>query len=233
MLADNLRKSVLQAAIHGLLTEQLPTDGDARDLLKNIRAEKAKLIKAKKIKPVTLPPISDDELPFKIPPNWCWVRFGNICQIIGGGTPEKHNPEYWNGNINWATVADIQSNFLDTTEFCITPKGLKESSTNVIKQGAIIIATRVGLGKVCYTKIDTAINQDLKGVYLFGNLNYFYALYFFNAFASHIIKNGIGTTVKGVRLSFIENLLFPLPPLAEQERIVAKLDELLPLCDYA
>ena len=81
MFADDLRKSVLQAAVQGKLTEQLPTDGYARDLLKKFRAEKAKLIKAKKIKPVTLPPISDDELPFKIPANWCWARLGEICQI--------------------------------------------------------------------------------------------------------------------------------------------------------
>ncbi len=76
MLADDLRKSVLQAAIQGQLTEQLPTDGNSRDLLKKISVEKAKLINTKKIKPVTFPFISDDEIPFQIPANWCWVRLG-------------------------------------------------------------------------------------------------------------------------------------------------------------
>lgn len=80
MIADKLKKSVLQAAIQGKLTEQLPTDGDAKDLLKQIRAEKAKLIADGKIKPdKKLPPITAEEIPFDIPTNWTWCRLGDIC----------------------------------------------------------------------------------------------------------------------------------------------------------
>ena len=82
MFADQLRKSLLQAAITGKLTEQLPTDGDARDLLKKIRAKKAKLVAEKKTKAEKpLPPITDEEIPFDIPDNWCWVRLGDVCQL--------------------------------------------------------------------------------------------------------------------------------------------------------
>ena len=82
MFADRLKKSLLQAAIQGQLTKQLPTDGDARDLLKKIRAEKTKLITAKKIKAEKpLPTVTDDEIPFDIPESWCWVRLGDVCQI--------------------------------------------------------------------------------------------------------------------------------------------------------
>ena len=178
-----------------------------------------------------MPPIQPDELPFDIPKNWQWVRLGDICEIVGGGTPDKSNPEYWNGNIFWATVSDMQSDTITTTELKITNKGLNESSTNIIPSGRIILATRVGLGKVCYTKIDVAINQDLKGITFFEGVSYFYALKFFQAISDYIIKNGTGTTVKGVRLNFVENLLFPLPPLAEQNRIVERLEKILPLCE--
>ena len=85
MFADRLKKSLLQAAIQGQLTEQLPTDGDARDLLRKIRTEKAKLIAAKKIKAEKpLPPVTVDEIPFDIPDNWCWVRLSEVCQMYTG-----------------------------------------------------------------------------------------------------------------------------------------------------
>ena len=90
MIADKLRKSILQAAIQGKLTEQLPTDGDARDLLEKIRAEKLSLIKEKKIKKESpLPAISADEIPFDIPDNWCWCRLKSICTKLVDG---DHNP---------------------------------------------------------------------------------------------------------------------------------------------
>ena len=85
MFADRLKKSLLQAAIQGQLTEQLPTDGNARDLLRKIRAEKTKLIATKKIKAEKpLPPVTDDEIPFVIPESWCWVRLGEVCQMYTG-----------------------------------------------------------------------------------------------------------------------------------------------------
>lgn len=92
MFADRLKKSLLQAAIQGQLTEQLPTDGDARDLLRKIRAEKTKLIATKKIKAEKpLPPFNDDEIPFDIPDNWCWVRLGDVCQINPRNKLEAEN----------------------------------------------------------------------------------------------------------------------------------------------
>lgn len=84
MIAEQLKKSILQAAIQGKLTQQLPEDGDARDLLKEIQKEKARLIKEGKIKKEKpLPEITEDEIPFEVPENWCWVRLGEIGQIVG------------------------------------------------------------------------------------------------------------------------------------------------------
>ena len=92
MTPQQLRNSILQMAIEGKLTRQLPEDGNATDLLKKIKAEKARLIKEKKIKKEKpLPEIRDDEVPFEIPDNWCWVRLGNLVSVLGDGihgTPE-------------------------------------------------------------------------------------------------------------------------------------------------
>ena len=88
MIADKLKQAILQAAIQGKLTEQLPSDGDARDLVKQIKAEKDKLIKEGKIKKEKpLPEITEDEIPFEIPGNWCWLRLGEVCTIARGGSP--------------------------------------------------------------------------------------------------------------------------------------------------
>ena len=105
MTPQQLRNSILQMAIEGKLTRQLPEDGNAAELLKKIKAEKAKLIKEKKIKKEKpLPEIRDDEIPFEIPDNWCWVRLGNLVSVLGDGihgTPEYDvDGEYYfvNGN---------------------------------------------------------------------------------------------------------------------------------------
>lgn len=86
-VCEELRQAVLQEAIQGKLTKQLPSDGDARTLLEQIKAEKERLIKEKKIKKEKpLAPITDDEIPFDIPENWCWVRLGELLSIVSDGT---------------------------------------------------------------------------------------------------------------------------------------------------
>ena len=111
MFADNLKKSILQAAIQGKLSKQLPTDGNASDLLKDIQAERAKLIKQKKIKASTpLPPVSPDEIPFDIPQNWCWVRLGDIALKIHYGFTASANSI---GNVKLLRITDIQDDKVD------------------------------------------------------------------------------------------------------------------------
>ena len=95
---------------------------------------------------------------------WEEKKLGEVCTLIGGGTPSKSNKTYYTGNVPWATVRDMNSDFLIRTEFKINEKAVKESATHIIPKGNVIIATRVGLGKVCLLKNDTAINQDLKGI---------------------------------------------------------------------
>ncbi|MCV3373739.1 restriction endonuclease subunit S [Campylobacter lari] len=164
---------------------------------------------------------------YKLSQGWKWKSLGEICEIIGGGTPSKQIKQYWeNGTIKWATVRDMNTETIEDTEFRITNLGLDNSSTNIINQDFILIATRVGLGKVCLVKDTLAINQDLKGILPHKSLNKKYLFYFFKKNKDFLIENGIGATVKGVSVDFIKSLQISLPPLKEQEQIASHLDEL-------
>jgi len=156
------------------------------------------------------------------------IELFKLVKIIGGGTPSKSNNEYWeDGTIMWASVRDMNTPTISKTELMITEKGLKESSSNIVPKKAIVLATRVGLGKVCYLKYDTAINQDLKGLLpLDKNLEIRYLYNYFTHISSYIVNNGTGATVKGVRLDFIKSIKIPLPPLKTQQKTVAYLDQI-------
>lgn len=164
---------------------------------------------------------------------WEEVKLGKLCQIIGGGTPSKSNKEFYTGQIPWASVRDMGTETIEETEFKITEEAVKKSSTNIIKEGSIIIATRVGLGKVCFAGKDIAINQDLKGIIVNDLIENKYLFFYFKSIEQFLIDSGTGATVKGVKLDLVKNLIIPLPPLLEQQRIVTKLDVLFADIDEA
>lgn len=168
-----------------------------------------------------------------LPASWEEKKLGDICKIIGGGTPSKKVKSYWGGDIKWATVGDMNSSTIVETDNMITNIGLENSSSNFVSKDAVVIATRVGLGKVCLLESDTAINQDLKGVLPSECLDKLFLYYFFKNISKYIISNGTGATVKGVKVSFINDLIIPIPPLEEQKRIVAKIDTLFTKIDKA
>lgn len=159
--------------------------------------------------------------------NWRTVALGDVCEIIGGGTPAKDRAEFYGGNIPWATVRDMRSEMIANTEFKITPLAVESSSTNVIPKGNVVIATRVGLGKVCLLQQDTAINQDLRAIIPkhAKQLSVPFLFWWLKSVAHLIEAEGTGATVQGVKLPFIKSLPIPCPPLPEQQRIVAILDE--------
>ncbi|MEI6285729.1 MAG: restriction endonuclease subunit S [Bacillota bacterium] len=162
-----------------------------------------------------------------LPDGWELKRLGDVCDVIGGGTPSKDNDSYYDGNILWATVRDMKSEVIAETEHSITEEAVKKSSTNIIPAGNVIIATRVGLGKVCLLKYDTAINQDLKALIPINTnkLSKEYLFSWLKSIASIIVSEGTGATVQGVKLPFVKSLPIPIPPLPVQRRIVAILDE--------
>lgn len=158
---------------------------------------------------------------------WKTVKLGDVCRIIGGGTPSKANSSFYVGDIPWATVRDMKAEVLTKTECLISKEAVTQSATNIIPRNNVIIATRVGLGKVCLFVKDTAINQDLRGVIPKDpqKLDVRFLLRWFQSIAKTIEDEGTGLTVKGVKLPFVKSLPIPLPPLPEQKRIVAILDE--------
>jgi len=160
--------------------------------------------------------------------DWEEKTLKDVCKIIGGGTPSKKNEEFYNGNIYWATVRDMKSDIIKNTEFKITSDAVTKSSTNIIPKDNVIIATRVGLGKVCIIENDTAINQDLKGIIPKNSkqLSIRFLFRWFKSISNKIIDEGTGATVQGVKLTFINSLKISFPPIETQKQIVAQLDKL-------
>ena len=155
-----------------------------------------------------------------------FVKLVDACKLVGGGTPSKANPNFYLGDIPWATVRDMRSRWLVDTEHKINAVAVRESSTNVIPSGNVVLASRVGLGKVMQLRQDTAINQDLRALIPrdVSKIDSNYLYYWTLSIAPEIVLAGKGATVQGVTLPFLENLMIPLPSLEKQKEIIAKLD---------
>jgi type I restriction enzyme, S subunit len=158
---------------------------------------------------------------------WRTRRLGDLCEVIGGGTPPKDTPAHYEGEIPWATVRDMRRDVITETEFRITKDAVKSCATNVIPAGSVVIATRVGLGKVCLLGQDTAINQDLRGVVPreSSGLEVRFLYWWLKSIADVIVAEGTGATVQGVKLPFVKSLQIPVPQISEQKHIVHVLDE--------
>ncbi|AXY26226.1 hypothetical protein CL176_09565 [Suicoccus acidiformans] len=226
---DLLKEKILDLAMRGKLVEQDPADGNTRDLLQEIQAEREQLIKEKKIKKTkTLPPISEDEIPYEIPESWEWVRLGDILlEHLGGGTPSKKVSQYWGGNIPWCSIKDFHGDTLTETIDSITEEGLNNSSSNLIQSGNLIVATRLAVGKIMLTNIDVAINQDLRALFFGSGINKIFIRYIYGQL--NFVTQGV--TVKGININNLMSIVLPLPPTKEQERIVKQLNGIYELIE--
>ena len=158
--------------------------------------------------------------------DWPVKTLGEVCDLVGGGTPSKDRLEFYGGEIPWATVRDLNVEVLRTTEHSITAEAVKSSSSNIIPAGSVVIATRVGLGKAVKIAQDTAINQDLRGLVVKKpkELIADYLYWWYLSTVHLVVAAGTGATVQGVKLPFVSGLAIPVPPLEEQKRIVGVLD---------
>lgn len=231
-----IRASILQAAIQGKLTEQLPEDGYARDLLKEIQKEKARLIKEGKIKKANpLPEITEDEIPFDIPDNWVWVRLGDVVlNARSGGTPDTKTSKYYGGNIPFVTIKDmtIAEKYIDVTLSHITELGLENSSAWLVEKNHILYSMYASIGKVSINTIPLATSQAIIALQLIDNdtlRNYIY--FYLRSLEALIYRFAAGTTQLNINAKIVKELLIPLPSVEEQKRIVGKLEELIPLCE--
>jgi type I restriction enzyme S subunit len=239
MKAQDLKNSILQLAIQGKLVEQREEEGTARELIEQIQAEKEQLIKEKKIKKEKpLPEITEDEKPFDIPESWEWVKLGTICNIINGFTPSKSNSKFWsNGTIPWFTIADVrnQGRFINYTEQSITEQAISKNSERIIPKDSILLCCTASVGEYAYTNIDLTTNQQFNGLVVrneYEKIVYPLFLYQFSKTLKRTLLIQAGkTTINFVSVKKVSEIVVPLPPLAEQKRIVAKIEELLPYID--
>jgi len=236
MTPQELKNSILQLAIQGKLVEQRPEEGTAEELYKQIQVEKQRLIKLGKIKKAkSIVQIPEDDIPFDIPASWKWVRISELGEVFGGGTPKTEKLEYWDeSGIPWLTPADmkfITGKYARFGERNISVIGLEKSSAQLMPKGTILYSSRAPIGYIAIAANDISTNQGFKSlVPAVMEINEF-MYYCLMARTSDIVSRASGTTFKEISGTDFGLTIIPLPPLAEQKRIVAKIEELLPYID--
>ena len=238
----DLQKSVLQLAIQGRLVSQCPEEGNAEDLYKQIQAEKQNLIKAGKIKKEKpLPAITDDEKPFEIPNSWKWVRLGDLGFYkkgpFGSALTKSMFVPKGNGAIKVYEQKNAIKKDVKIGEYYIKREYFEEKMKGFeLFAGDIIVSCAGTIGET-YVMPDNfergIINQALMKIKLFEPTYVSYFLMYFDFILKKNAKmNSKGSAIKNIPpFEILKKYLVPLPPLAEQKRIVAKLEEILPLCD--
>ena len=242
-----LKNSVLQQAVEGKLVPQDPKDAPASELLKQIEREKARLVKEGKIKKPKdastifrrdghfverkgkTEQIIDDELPFDIPDTWEWVRLETVAFLQTGTTPSTSKKEYFNGPVPFIKPADISSNGIDYDNESLSVEGA-EYSRKIKANSVMMVCIGGSIGKCYYTNKGVCCNQQINTAtpYLVSYKYLFYAMVS-DFFQKDVIFQAGGTATPIINKSIWGSLLLPLPPLAEQERIVEKLDVFMSL----
>ena len=253
MKAEQLRKSILQLAIQGKLVPQDPSDEPASVLLERIRAEKQCLINEGKIKKdkgdsvifkgddncyyeKTGSEVKNitDEIPFDIPSTWCWVRLGNVLEIARGGSPRPIK-EYLttdNTGVNWIKIGDTEKGgkYINSTKEKIKQSGISKS--RFVHKGDFLLTNSMSFGRPYILNIDGCIHDgwlvfsDTSNVYFKDFLYYVLSSSFAN---KQFVGKVSGAVVKNLNSDKVADSLFPLPPIAEQKRIVAEIEKFEPL----
>ena len=245
---ERLKKSILQEAVQGKLVPQDSSDEPAEALLERIRAEKQRLIKEGKIKKDKHESVIfrrdnshyekldgverciDDELPFEIPESWAWARLGNIGDWGSGATPSRTHPEYYDGSIPWLKTGDLTDSYITDIPEGISQLALEKTSVRLNESGSVLMAMYgATIGKLGILTYSATTNQACcacKPVYEVETL---FLFYFLMSQRTAFIKRGEGGAQPNISKEKIVTTLMPLPPLAEQHRIVQRIEELLPL----
>ena len=235
-IQEKMEAKILKLAIQGKLVEQRPEEGTGEELFKLIQQEKQELIKQGKIKKEKpLPAIEEDEIPFEIPSTWKWVRLKDICTKIVDG---DHNPPAGIGkktdylmvsaiNINNDSLSELNRvRYLTKDVFDI------ENQRTKLSKGDILLTIVGTMGRSCIYdgKLNLSFQRSVSVITTL-TLNFYLKKVFDSQYIQRFMEaNSTGTAQKGFYLNQVEKLLIPIPPLDEQKRIVAKIEELLPLC---
>lgn len=235
-LPEKLKKSILQEAIEGRLVPQDPNDEPASVLLDKIRKEKAQLVKEGKLKKKDLveTPISEDEKPFEIPESWEWVRLKYFLQFINGDRGKNYPSKdklMEKGDIPFISAINISRDSISKNGLLfLSQKQFDALSQGKLKKGDLVLCIRGSLGKIAiYPYERGAIASSLVILRNIGEILVKYVLLFLksNSFYCQINNKDNGTAQPNLSADSVSNFLFPLPPLAEQHRIVERIEKLM------
>lgn len=223
-ICNDLRAAILQAAMQGKLTEQLPEDGSAEEILNNIELAKGKQNK----RPKKLNPILDKEKPFVLPDNWRWARLGQVFEITAGGTPIRTSSEYWNGSIPWVKIGDMKGKYVNSTSEFITEEGLNNSSAKIFEEGTILYSVFASIGTVSILGIKATTNQAIAGLSKYtDDLDTNYMYWALVGLKAVLLGQARGMAQLNINQKILSNTIVPIPPFSEQKRIAEKIDELM------
>ena len=255
MNTKQLRQKILDLAIRGQLVPQDSNDEPASVLLEKIRAEKQTLIEQKKIKKdkkssyitCDLSPYQKytehfadgssknitDEIPFEIPENWAWCRLGEIGNWAAGSTPSRKEIKYYQkGIIPWLKTGDLNDSFINETSEFITELAIEENTLRLNPIGSVLIAMYgATTGKLGLLNIEATTNQACCACIPFSGINNRFLFFYLLSQKQNIQEKAEGGAQPNISKEKLINILFPLPPLSEQRRIVEKIEELLALVD--
>ena len=248
---EKIKAKILDLAIRGKLVPQDPNDEPASILLGRIKAEKAKLVKAKKIKKEKNPSEIivgadgatyekfaggttkdvSDELPFDLPQGWAWARIKNLGTFVGGHTPSIADTTNWeNGTVLWVTSKDMKQKYIDTTGIKLSRKGAAE--LHLLPTGSLIMVTRSGILRrtfpIALAAKPLTINQDQRALEFYDNAIGEYIYYCVKSLEPIILRDyrKTGTTVESIVWERFVEMPLPIPPIEEQKRIVSMVEEL-------
>ena len=247
-LSYTIRKSILQEAIQGKLVPQIAEEGTAQELLEQIRVEKQKLVKEGKLKKSALNNSAifrgddnkyyeqigvncndiTDEIPFDLPCNWCWCRFSNIVSMTIGKTPARGEQTYWiNGKYNWVSISDmVDGGTISTTKEHVSDLAVKEIfSAPISEKGCLLMSFKLSIGKTSILDIDAYHNEAIITIRPVIDKEYAMRNYLFKVLPLLANLGESKDAIKGKTLNSksLSNLLIPLPPLYEQQRIIERI----------
>ena len=240
MKAAQLRQSILQSAVQGKLVPQDPRDEPASDLLARIRAEKAQLLKQGEIKKEkSLPPVEEDKPPFALPSGWSWCRLGELASKVGAGsTPTGGRNVYSPIGIKFLRSQNVYNSglVLQNVAFISDSLHKKMSGSEVQAHDILLNITGASIGRSCIVPEDfdaANVNQHVCIIRLIDHnlINFIHLLLISPVLQQTIMNAQVGVSREGLSAEKIKHFLVPLPPLAEQHRIVAKSNLFMSMCD--
>ena len=244
-----LRQKILDLAIRGKLVPQDPSDEPASVLLERIRAEKQKMVKegklkAKDIKNDSIIYVGEDnlhyekfadgsvkyiekEIPFDLPEGWAWARLKDIGKWKSGATPSRKCLEYYDGDIPWVKTGDLNDDYIRDVPEKISEKALKETSVSLIPGDTVLIAMYgATIGKLGITTCDVTTNQACCACCSLNGLSRDFLFYFLMQYKSEFVAMGVGGAQPNISKEKIVQVIVPIPPIEEQNRITAQISKL-------